>query len=195
MWGEARFPLIVFLHGRLTNYTWYQFCDAFAYNKNWNPAGNTYRIPPERMSASRFGDELDFVEKILGGSLDESDRHAHDFMLLDQIETNLETEEGRELLRQHIVRERSASLIAKFKATYKPLKCEVCAFDFATAYGDLGKGFIEAHHVKPLADMSPETRQSWKISLRCVRTVIGCCTELIPRCQLKSSAPWQPNVC
>ena len=155
MWGEARFPLIVFLHGRLTNYTWYQFCDAFAYNKNWNPAGNTYRIPPERMSASRFGDELDFVEKILGGSLDESDRHAHDFMLLDQIETNLETEEGRELLRQHIVRERSASLIAKFKATYKPLKCEVCAFDFATAYGDLGKGFIEAHHVKPLADMSP----------------------------------------
>lgn len=76
-------------------------------------------------------------------------------MLLDQIETNVETEEGRELLRQHIVRERSASLITKFKATYKPLKCEVCAFDFATVYGELGKGFIEAHHVKPLADMRP----------------------------------------
>ena len=70
--------------------------------------------------------------------------------------TPLKTEEGRELLkRQHIVRERSASSIAKFKATYKPLKCEVCAFDFATAYAEMGKGFIEAHHVKPLADMSP----------------------------------------
>ena len=46
-------------------------------------------------------------------------------------------------------------MIARFKATHKPLKCDVCGFDFAVAYGELGKGFIEAHHVKSLADMQP----------------------------------------
>jgi predicted HNH restriction endonuclease len=92
---------------------------------------------------------------MLGGSLDENDAAKHDFILLDQVETNLETEEGRELLRQHIVRERSALLIARFKAIHRPLKCEVCGFDFAVAYGEMGKGFIEAHHVKPLVDVRP----------------------------------------
>ena len=155
LWGEARFSLIVFLNGRLTNYTWYQFCDAFGYKTNWNPAGNTYRLPSDRIYASQYSGELDFVTKMLGGPLDDGDASVSDFIVLDQIETNLETEEGREILRQHIVRERSASLIAKFKATRKPLKCEVCSFDFAVAYGDLGTGFIEAHHVKPLANMVP----------------------------------------
>ena len=31
------------------------------------------------------------------------------------------------------------------------LACEVCGFDFAITYGDLGTGFIEAHHVLPLS--------------------------------------------
>jgi len=28
--------------------------------------------------------------------------------------------------------------------------CQVCKFDFEKVYGQLGKGFIEAHHLKPL---------------------------------------------
>lgn len=30
-------------------------------------------------------------------------------------------------------------------------KCQVCGFDFEDAYGDLGCGFIEAHHLTPLS--------------------------------------------
>jgi HNH endonuclease len=30
-------------------------------------------------------------------------------------------------------------------------KCQVCQFDFGVAYGPLGEGFIELHHLKPLS--------------------------------------------
>jgi predicted HNH restriction endonuclease len=42
-------------------------------------------------------------------------------------------------------------------------KCQVCGFDFENFYGELGKGYIEVHHVNPLANqngahvVSPET--------------------------------------
>lgn len=31
-------------------------------------------------------------------------------------------------------------------------KCSVCEFDFAIKYGDIGKGFMHVHHLKPVAD-------------------------------------------
>ncbi len=30
-------------------------------------------------------------------------------------------------------------------------KCQICGFDFNAAYGDIGRGFIEVHHLRPLA--------------------------------------------
>jgi 5-methylcytosine-specific restriction enzyme A len=30
------------------------------------------------------------------------------------------------------------------------LECEACSFDFGVTYGERGKGFIEAHHIKPV---------------------------------------------
>jgi 5-methylcytosine-specific restriction protein A len=33
------------------------------------------------------------------------------------------------------------------------LACEACGFDFAIHYGDRGNGFIECHHIKPVADI------------------------------------------
>ena len=36
------------------------------------------------------------------------------------------------------------------------LSCCVCEFDFADAYGDLGKGFIHVHHLKQLSDIGSE---------------------------------------
>lgn len=34
--------------------------------------------------------------------------------------------------------------------------CSVCEFDFGKIYGDIGKGFIHVHHLKPLADIGEE---------------------------------------
>jgi len=33
------------------------------------------------------------------------------------------------------------------------LRCEVCGFSFVESYGERGRGFIEAHHKKPLASL------------------------------------------
>ena len=32
-------------------------------------------------------------------------------------------------------------------------RCQACSLDFAERYGDLGKGFIEAHHLRPIASL------------------------------------------
>lgn len=31
-------------------------------------------------------------------------------------------------------------------------KCQVCGFSFADRYGDIGEGYIEVHHIKPLSE-------------------------------------------
>lgn len=70
-----------------------------------------------------------------------------------------EFSEGKFYLKQHLIRERNPKLIAIAKKQFKQknghLYCQVCGFDFEEAYGDLGNGFIEAHHVKPVSAMKP----------------------------------------
>ena len=66
--------------------------------------------------------------------------------------------EGKEVLKQHIVRERNKHLIDKAKEAFKKthggkLYCEVCGFDFSYHYPSLGDGFIEVHHIKPVSKM------------------------------------------
>jgi predicted RNA-binding protein with PUA-like domain len=74
--------------------------------------------------------------------------------------------EGRAFLASHLRRERSAKLVAAKKrqalTAHRRLECEVCAFDFAHTYGQLGKDFCEVHHRKPLAKImdSEETKLS-----------------------------------
>jgi 5-methylcytosine-specific restriction protein A len=62
--------------------------------------------------------------------------------------------EGRLLVRRALARERDPKLrtlkVAQVRRSGRPLQCEVCNFDFARVYGDLGEGYIEVHHVTPL---------------------------------------------
>lgn len=55
--------------------------------------------------------------------------------------------------RQHrrIDRHPKASLEAK---KYHGTTCQACGFSFGDRYGELGKGFIEAHHLKPLSSLA-----------------------------------------
>jgi len=36
---------------------------------------------------------------------------------------------------------------------YWGIKCQVCGFDFEEVYGEIGRGFIHVHHIKPLAEI------------------------------------------
>ena len=68
--------------------------------------------------------------------------------------------EGKTKERIHLSRERNPELVrqAKLAALRRDgrLECACCGFDFQTAYGDVGKGFIEAHHTKPISTLHEE---------------------------------------
>lgn len=65
--------------------------------------------------------------------------------------------EGRQVLKQHLVRERNPKLIARAKELYKQkqgkLVCQVCLFDFEKEYGEIGADYIEGHHTIPVSEM------------------------------------------
>ncbi len=64
-----------------------------------------------------------------------------------------EGEEGGVIMRLHKRYERDPKLVReKRKAALATgsLACEVCGFDFEATYGQLGAGYIEVHHLKPV---------------------------------------------
>lgn len=66
--------------------------------------------------------------------------------------------EGKQVLKQHLVRERNPKLIQLAKDCYKKkhdkLTCQVCGFDFEEKYGAIGIDYIEGHHTKPVSEMT-----------------------------------------
>jgi hypothetical protein len=69
--------------------------------------------------------------------------------------------EGREAFRLHKIRERNRSVINQKKKQFKSLQgrlyCEICDFSFPQKYGEIGKDFIEVHHIRPLNEQKKET--------------------------------------
>jgi hypothetical protein len=63
--------------------------------------------------------------------------------------------EGREIERIHKYRERNSKVVkiakANFKKKHGKLFCQVCGVNFEEKYGNLGKNFIEAHHLIPVS--------------------------------------------
>jgi hypothetical protein len=142
--------------GALSNFQWYDFCDELGYKRNWNPAGNTFRIPSERLLTSSFGDEAALIRKMVGNDLTSAGYRAiDDFQFQDPAELDIEDEEGRRILREHLHSERSAHLVAAFKRGLQHFRCNACDLDFQKVYGQLGHRFIECHHTRPISEMRP----------------------------------------
>lgn len=47
-------------------------------------------------------------------------------------------------------------------------KCMACGFDFEATYGEIGKYFIEVHHIKPLYSLEQEIQVNPKTDLVCL---------------------------
>lgn len=64
-------------------------------------------------------------------------------------------EEGKLSLKMHLIRERNPKVIQTAKEDFLKrngrIFCEACGFDFFKVYGELGKNFIEGHHIEPLS--------------------------------------------
>jgi len=71
---------------------------------------------------------------------------------------NPEFPDGRERERIHKIKERNTTVVKLAKEQYfnrtRSYKCEICEFDFYEVYGDIGYGYIEAHHIKPVSEFS-----------------------------------------
>jgi 5-methylcytosine-specific restriction protein A len=76
--------------------------------------------------------------------------------------TIIEALEGKLLTKVHTIRERNKIIVAKKKSSVikktVALKCEVCSFDFKQSYGNLGDGFAECHHAKPVSQLLPNEK-------------------------------------
>ncbi len=96
-----------------------------------------------------------------------------------------EFSEGKILLKSHLQRERNVKLIElskkKFIEKHGRLYCEVCGFDFEATYGELGENFIEAHHIKPVSQMT----ENEKTSIDDIVMVCANCHSMIHR-----KKPW-----
>lgn len=68
--------------------------------------------------------------------------------------------EGKSKLRIHFSKERNANIIKEKKLwalnKFGKLECEICCFDFNKKYGEIGKDFIECHHLKPIAQLTKQ---------------------------------------
>ncbi len=75
-------------------------------------------------------------------------------------ELTVEGVEGLLLTRVHLHRERNRALVHKVKANALKrlgrLACQGCGFDFEAAYGSRGRGFIECHHLRPVATLAKD---------------------------------------
>ena len=74
---------------------------------------------------------------------------------LPDIDFSASVSEGGRRLVSHLRRERKRAVIEAKKAAVLSstgrLSCEACGFDFSAAYGSIGKGFCEVHHLSPLS--------------------------------------------
>jgi 5-methylcytosine-specific restriction protein A len=58
------------------------------------------------------------------------------------------TETRKYAYHRKVERNRTA---ARFAKKFHGNRCQACNLDFGERYGDIGKGFIEAHHLRPIA--------------------------------------------
>ena len=101
------------------------------------------QMPEDPVLVSHLMRVLDLYQTLIdsGAGDEEADR--------DEIELFFEGD-GR--ARVHLRVERNRKLTAKVKRL-KGTRCEACDLDFLERYGELGRGFIEAHHCVPFASL------------------------------------------
>ena len=92
-------------------------------------------------------------------------RSSENYSLITKIEIN--DVEGKKVVYYTTKYERSQKN-RNAAISYHGAKCMVCGFDFEETYGEIGKDFIEVHHVKPLCSLDEEVVICPETDLACV---------------------------
>lgn len=127
-------------------------------------------------------DVLKQISNLIISSVEEKEVIHKLYKVEDDIDDYVrENFEGEVLYKLHKVRERDAELIKNKKRhvleKIGKLECEVCNFNFYEKYGEIGYGFIECHHLKPLSTY--ESRQ--KTTIKDLAIVCANCHRMLHR--------------
>jgi 5-methylcytosine-specific restriction endonuclease McrA len=167
--------------------------DNTLYFKKFKP------MPEEKWITGLFAKEL--VGKQWGQG---TFRYLYDSSLIDRLESLIdngvfedaveivpptkgkkEEEVWKRNLRNHLVVERKSRLVREFRRVLNSFECCVCGFDFSKTYGEIGKGFIEVHHKKPVSKL----KEGQKIKLEDLTAVCSNCHRMLH----KGNPPLQIN--
>jgi 5-methylcytosine-specific restriction enzyme A len=72
------------------------------------------------------------------------------------------TEVRKYAYHRKIERNRTAAHHAK---KFHGTRCQACDLDFGERYGEIGKGFIEAHHLRPIATLEEGTPVKYEVAV------------------------------
>lgn len=142
--------------------------------------------PPKYKLPLEFHDDRD--RYLRGLSVKNDNRSPLDpSVVIQEEEDELVFPEGAELYRLHRSYERNPLLIKIAKERRKisdpGLHCEICKFSFVKAYGDIGEGFIEAHHTRPLSELN----RGGETAIEDIAMVCSNCHRMLHRFR-----PWLP---
>jgi 5-methylcytosine-specific restriction protein A len=88
------------------------------------------------------------------------------------------TETRKYAYHRKIERNRTA---ARFAKKFHGNRCQACNLDFAERYGDIGKGFIEAHHLRPISTLEEGVPIAYDVSAD-FAVLCSNCHRMIHRC-------------
>ena len=104
------------------------------------------KIPSDKVLVSDLKLFLDYYFKLV-----HSESSIYEQIHTEEDENDLDWEDLRKL-RIHKRVERNRRLAAKVKKQLG-LICQACGFNFEVVYGAIGRDFIEAHHLTPVAEL------------------------------------------
>jgi predicted HNH restriction endonuclease len=88
--------------------------------------------------------------------------------------------EGKRRLRETSYFARNPKLVRDAKEKYGYV-CQVCGFDYGKAYGELGEGYIEVHHLNPLSERPETEEEQLSTNLDEVMVVCANCHRMLHR--------------
>lgn len=115
------------------------------YGLYFRGAPSTTRKPNAALVNRTVGFFSDLSKGVIGQTLDEDSSGVYARV------------ENRQRVAQHLRRERSRTLARKAKIR-DGYSCQVCDLNFEEAYGRLGRGFAEAHHLVALSRLTTKVK-------------------------------------
>ncbi len=144
---------------RNANGVYMKLCNYLRFDPNYSGKGLQRGGKLEGQIWKEFADNPKYLRQVALGIVENIDLKSASEPTFDSEEE--EFPEGKILYRQHKYRERNRRIVEKVKnnALKKgKLYCQVCGFNFYETYGELGRGYIECHHTKPVSEYKSKSK-------------------------------------